>query len=106
MARDGAAIMRGVPAFGLPKISNRVGFIFNVARSASSLKFMVAKIVSPRVKTLDFSRSNVFVKECLLSTYTIPFLMIDNLSPIFDLRCEVIIVFLRVRFLPLLKSIF
>jgi hypothetical protein len=45
------------------------------ARSASSLKFMVAKTVSPRDKTLDLSRSNVSAKECSLITCAIPFLL-------------------------------
>lgn len=74
----GEEIISGVPAFGLPKISSRVGFIFKPARSASSLKSIVAKIVSPWDTAADFSRSNVSAKECPLCTCMIPFLLIDN----------------------------
>jgi len=78
IATEGAAIINGVPALGLPKMSNLVGLIFSPTPAASPLKSIRAKMVRPRDSTNDSRRSKVSKKEYLLAKRTIPLLLADN----------------------------
>ena len=81
IATEGAASIRGVPALGFPKMTNRVGFIFIPALSASPVKSIVAKTRSPLDFMADSNLANVSSKEWALAMRAIPFSDIVGLGP-------------------------
>src|SRR5258708_7199556 len=68
IASEGAAIIRGVPPLGLPKISSFVGRIFIPTFSASPLWSIKANTCTPRSARTDSSRFTVSSTEYLLAT--------------------------------------
>ena len=68
----GAASMRGVPALGLPKISNLVSDIFIRTFSASRLWSTRANKVTPFASRMFLRRATVSLTEWLLGRSTMP----------------------------------
>ncbi len=84
MAIVGAASIRGVPPFGLPKMRSLVGCISIPTFFASPLWSMSAKTATSFALRIAWSFARVSSTECLLDLLTIPLLATSSPSAV---RC-------------------